>query len=529
MLKAQGLLDPDKALPREDGSPEHTHLQIHDGFDCNGCSFRTVSLQSMKRHYSDPGMRDQCRHYGQTRPSSELDELFRYVFLQTWVNGPQQQYWIIERNGSLLRPIGGQRVQDHLRSMRERERERERIRTTAAFGVGDCHSISSEQLQAPSPELCLGPASLTFAEKGPWIERTGWEEMYRGKDRSMLSALMERPDVGPRGLGHDLVLGYSSTDSSGKDVIISPAADERKISATLDMFDRVMDRCEETARKTSRGILCWLRSNRALSCYPKPFTFVSSPSTTKVYRLWFKKCLALTLRVYRMDSANRVKFIGSRLSKKQLRHLELAWNHAYWTSQLADAGDAGAVDEQAVLSSARENRGPLGIDGDMESINSDGDEERWTDDDGDDSDVDEDDDYDYDYDDDEEEEEEDAAEETQEDAADNADALIGSQTGTTNSSKQDQLAELLEYLFGLTMSLCTQTLINSQPSSTIFIYASGILGFSSTSTVFLPARSYTKYLSGLIYIQRFIFLGLALPLRRYTRLGIAQRPRINQL
>ncbi|KAJ3454709.1 hypothetical protein MRS44_013309 [Fusarium solani] len=213
----------------------------------------------------------------------------------------------------------------------------------------------------------------------------------------MLSALMERPDVGPRGLGHDLVLGNSSTDSSGKDVIISPAADERKISATLDMFDRVMDRCEETARKTSRGILCWLRSNRALSCYPKPFTFVSSPSTTKVYRLWFKRCLALTLRVYRMDSANRVKFIGSRLSKKQLRHLELVWNHAYWASQLADAGDAGAVDEQAVLSSARENRGPLEMDGDMASVNGDGGEERWTDDD-DDSDVDEDDDYDYDYD-----------------------------------------------------------------------------------------------------------------------------------
>ncbi|KAI8710459.1 hypothetical protein NCS52_01562900 [Fusarium sp. LHS14.1] len=304
MLKTQGLLDPDKALPREDGSPEHPTFKLTAVSTAMGA----LSAQ----------MRDQCRHYGQTGPSNELDELFRYVFLQTWANGPRRQYWLLERNGSLLRPIGGQRVQDHLRSMRERERERERIRTTAVFGVGDYHSISPERLQAPSAGLGLGPASLTFAEKGPWIERTGWEEMYRGKDRSMLSALMERPDLGPQGLGQDPVLGYCNADCSGKDVIISPAVDERKVAAILDMFDRVMDRCEETARKTSRGILCWLRINRALSCYPKPFTFVSSPSTTKGYRLLFNRCLALALRAYRMDSANRVKFIGSRLSKELL-------------------------------------------------------------------------------------------------------------------------------------------------------------------------------------------------------------------
>ncbi|WKT53626.1 hypothetical protein QSH57_004210 [Fusarium oxysporum f. sp. vasinfectum] len=89
--------------------------------------------------------------------------------------------------------------------------------------------------------------------------------------------------------------------------------------------------------------------------------------------------------------------------------------------------------------------------------------------------------------------------------------------------------ELLQYVFGLSVSLCTQSLIDGQPSSTILIFASGILGFSSGLNTFLPARSYTSYLSGLIYIQRLIFLEHALPLRDYPALGIPRRPRTRQL
>jgi hypothetical protein len=107
----------------------------------------------------------------------------------------------------------------------------------------------------------------------------------------MLSALMDRPGCYPHYFGQDHILGECSTGSPEKRVMISPTGDELKIAAILAMFDRVMDRCEETARKTSRDILCWLRSSRVLSCYPKPFTFVSSPSTTKAYRLLFKDAL----------------------------------------------------------------------------------------------------------------------------------------------------------------------------------------------------------------------------------------------
>ncbi|KAF9769627.1 hypothetical protein IL306_012940 [Fusarium sp. DS 682] len=63
-----------------------------------------------------------------------------------------------------------------------------------------------------------------------------------------------------------------------------------------------------------------------------------------------------------------------------------------------------------------------------------------------------------------------------------------------DASAQSRLyEELLQYVFGLSVSLCTQSLVDGQPSSTILIFASGILGFSSGLNTFLPARSYTSY------------------------------------
>ncbi|EXK23964.1 hypothetical protein FOMG_19291, partial [Fusarium oxysporum f. sp. melonis 26406] len=63
----------------------------------------------------------------------------------------------------------------------------------------------------------------------------------------------------------------------------------------------------------------------------------------------------------------------------------------------------------------------------------------------------------------------------------------------------------------------------------LLVFFSGILGFSSSSGTFLPAKSYTPYLSGLLYIQRLLFLEMALPLREYPTLELSQRPRTKQL
>ncbi|KAH6977640.1 hypothetical protein EDB80DRAFT_826222 [Ilyonectria destructans] len=88
---------------------------------------------------------------------------------------------------------------------------------------------------------------------------------------------------------------------------------------------------------------------------------------------------------------------------------------------------------------------------------------------------------------------------------------------------------LIELLFGLSLALYTEPLVDGQPSSTILVYFSGILAFSITSQQILPARVYTSHLSALIYMQRLLFLEQALPLQSYPTLGIKHHPRTRQL
>ncbi|KAH7463500.1 hypothetical protein BFJ68_g17307 [Fusarium oxysporum] len=102
---------------------------------------------------------------------------------------------------------------------------------------------------------------LRFEEQSPWIERTGWDKTYRGRSRDVLDALAAvsfSQGSGPH------ILGRQGTNGLHED-IVSAAEDERKIAAVLNALDALLDRCEETACKTSRSILCWLRSTHALA------------------------------------------------------------------------------------------------------------------------------------------------------------------------------------------------------------------------------------------------------------------------
>jgi hypothetical protein len=55
------------------------------------------------------------------------------------------------------------------------------------------------------------------------------------------------------------VIGRRGENDLDED-LVSPLEDEQKIATFLKLVDGMMDRCEETARKTSRNVLCWLRS-----------------------------------------------------------------------------------------------------------------------------------------------------------------------------------------------------------------------------------------------------------------------------
>lgn len=57
---------------------------------------------------------------------------------------------------------------------------------------------------------------------------------------------------------------------------------------------------------------------------------------------------------------------------------------------------------------------------------------------------------------------------------------------------------------------------DGEPSSTLLLRFSGILGFSADCRSFLLARQYCPQLFPLIYIQRLLFLERALPVRAYA-------------
>ncbi|KAH6872099.1 hypothetical protein B0T10DRAFT_553204 [Thelonectria olida] len=215
--------------------------------------------------------------------------------------------------------------------------------------------------------------------------------------------------------------------------LVSPPGNEQNIATILKLVDIMMDRCEETAPE------------------------------------------------------DRKRLAGIRLRTNQAHYLDAIWNHealiAYNLAALdaicqsfeGNMGNSNG-DQQRNLSSAEDN-------------SSDGDSNEGSDKEA------------------EEDYEEPGLQE------EGADILNDGMTGITGEAGDDEdtdgeeasagneipvpresAAELLELLFGLSLALCTEPLTDSLPSSTVLVYFSGILDFSTSLQTFLPARSYTSYL-----------------------------------
>jgi hypothetical protein len=363
---------------------------------------------------------------------------------------------------------------------------------------------------------------------------------HRDVDRAVLLSLLGLPSRS----GHsDLHLGHRPAGGR-EDAIISPAKDEQRISALLGLFDQLMDRCEATARGTGRNLLCWLKSTRYKSRYTKPFTFVSSASTTKKYRRLFKQCLAFALRGYRMDPELRERVLGNRFSRKQVKLMRLIWAHTAWASLENPAAASQRIamrvhGDDKLHRADRESSPPgrasnhllsynscrsihTGARTEAEAIEIDDETAEATDICGPDTTGVSDDEDDEDGDDGDDDDDQDDEEDDDDDACLQGDDYLGDTSSFDEHTiiQSEDARELLEHLFRFVVSLCTQQLMDGKPSSTIPIYASGILGISPSTHTFYPARSYASFLSGLIYIQRLLFLELALPLRDYVTLGI---------
>ncbi|KAH8598381.1 hypothetical protein B0O99DRAFT_659955 [Bisporella sp. PMI_857] len=250
--------------------------------------------------------------------------------------------------------------------------------------------------------------------------------------------------------------------------------DEAKIALLTVAVDHMLDRCEETVRHTSCTLLCWLRSANPQVRYPKPFTLVAPKSSRRKYRQLLKRFFALAFRAYRMPLNTRRCSTGIRFKKEQLRQMVDGPDHEWAENEGKDEDEGVEYEDESV----------------------------------------------------EEEEEEEADE--NEDDKDTEDGVERAPENDIPKRRRvddagSAVDELLELVFQSSITFSTEKFVDSQPSSSLLVYFSGILGFSVDGQSFLPAKKYTPHLSAFIYIQRLLFLEHALPLRPYPHLGIPRR------
>lgn len=163
--------------PRTDGSDQHPHLRVYDGFHCNACGERNINLEALKRHNSKQNNRDATYPAAANGRPPDIDRFVEYVYLQTWCRGPKAEYWLVRYGCSTLRQAMSTTAKAHLQSIRERE---------AARNTSHC-------IAQAEPPAALTLSSLAFGEQRPWIERTGWDVMFRGRDRNILLTMISVP------------------------------------------------------------------------------------------------------------------------------------------------------------------------------------------------------------------------------------------------------------------------------------------------------------------------------------------------
>lgn len=256
-----------------------------------------------------------------------------------------------------------------------------------------------------------------------------------------------------------------------EDIVIS-ADDEQKIAALAMVTMGVIERCEHTARTTSRNLLCWLQSLRLNESYSKPFIFVSWASSRMKYYALLKRFIAMVFRAFLMPVRIRRRTAGIQFKKSQLDAMTAIWNHNVWREE--DAVKPGfwgksqkhgvsAMSQSSVDSSDEEgefSEGPLDAGNVQDSKNDEGEDEYGESDECEDGDT------------------------------NNKDQTLEAVAELTDGPTASAV-EVLELLFGLIMNFCTEEITDSRPASTLFVYFSGILGFLPDCNGFLPARSYT--------------------------------------
>ncbi|KAH7261579.1 hypothetical protein BKA59DRAFT_488953 [Fusarium tricinctum] len=393
----------------------------------------------------------------------------------------------------------------------------------------NCHTFTNElpweeyvsyQEALGQPQTTINDTGTgTFATTSLWLDRTQWPSIYRGSRRDVLRALIRLPDR--HSLDADYILEQGN--SEGAPNFVSPREDEQKIACIMRALDLVIDRCEDTVRYTSQNLLCWLLSSRLQSRREVAFNLVAEKNSEIRYRRTQKQFLTFILRMYRMPGDCRRGVMDAKIKSEISTQLDRIWEHTAWSYLDASKGTWPVMGKRGAPLVGT-NCGPMasqsiGIAPNTRACGGSDGKERAEDDEIDDENVEA-----WEL----EEDEDDEEAESDYDDSGYYDDVKGNTAGShqdpfSGDSAASAFEQFLELLFQLCIMLSTEPFLNGQPSSTLLIYFSGILGFSADCQRFQLARQYCTKLSAMIYVQRILFLEQALPLRGYQSIGIPQR------
>lgn len=164
-------------MPLIDGSAENQRLRSYDGFSCLHCEYRTINLTLIIQHYSQD-LPNYPQHPRRPTRRADIETYFEYVYLQAWASGSSRAYWIVERDGRLVRPAvpvcsmrgpvsssrgrTGDEPPDLINSVQAREHQRN-------------HRLVDDPCRVGDTQTTAAGSATTYAEQRPWLERTRWQ------------------------------------------------------------------------------------------------------------------------------------------------------------------------------------------------------------------------------------------------------------------------------------------------------------------------------------------------------------------
>ncbi|EXK77216.1 hypothetical protein FOQG_18067 [Fusarium oxysporum f. sp. raphani 54005] len=501
-----------------------------DGLKCRACGYIVRHVQKIQKHCAEKHQWINPRGRGRPAPNCHVS-----AHETPWEEHVACQRFFPTRAGSRWFQVNTQTgLQDDVRKSTHTNSSQSRVEPRELDQASYSHLrevIEREQTYwetVNQPRLSSKDMdSGSFATTSIWMERTRWQDIYKGARRDILRASTRLPDR--RALEIDCFLGQGNQESDPD--IVSSSETEQKISCILGALDIVVDRCEDTISQTSRFLLCWLNSTRHQHFHERPFSLVAERSTEKKYRNVQKRLLAFAFRAYMMTDGVRSDYVRFQLSEHLSSQLQAIWEHKVWQlfdwsrgswpmvpggSEIGEATDEASVRPAYQL--LQEEIIPVSVSQSKDFGSEQGEEEAYSDD-----------------------EDEDTDSVFSYDEVDRDNSEFGDNQAEANEShhanypmvrdesNMAMFIEFLELLYQLCLTICTERFNEGRPSSTLLVFFSGILGFSQDCKHFLLARQFCPYLSGLIYIQRLILMERALPLREYGAIGIPRRPYVNQL